>query len=91
MNFATLCDKERPEGEGAAIRAARSALFEGARHLPLRSLYDFNKKFNPSWSCRYWLYENRLSLVSSAVATVRAEVSTPALLPGPLATVLRPR
>ncbi len=91
LNFATLCDKERPEGEGAAIRAARSALFEGARHLPLRSLYDFNKKFNPSWSCRYWLYENRLGLVSSAVATVRAEVSTPALLPGPLATVLRQR
>ena len=84
LNFATLCDKECPEGEGAAIRAARAALFEGARYLPLRSLYDFNKKFNPTWSCRYWLFDNRRSMVSSAVATVRAEISTPSLLPGPL-------
>ncbi len=91
LNFATLCDRECPEGEGAALLAARAVLFEGARHLPLRSLYDFNKKFNPTWSCRYWLYDSGLSLVSSAVATVRAEVYTPSLLPGRLGALLRPR
>ncbi len=81
LNFATLCDKECPEGEGAAIMAARAAFFEGVRYLPLRSLYDFNKKFHPTWSCRYWLFDNRRSMVSSAMATVFAEVSTATLLP----------
>src|SRR6185312_3192793 len=49
LNFAALSDKECPQGEGAAIRAARAAVFEGARYLPLRSLYRFNKKFDPVW------------------------------------------
>jgi lysylphosphatidylglycerol synthetase-like protein (DUF2156 family) len=40
LNFATLCDKECPQGEAAALRIARAAIFEGTRHLPLRSLYN---------------------------------------------------
>jgi lysyl-tRNA synthetase class 2 len=91
LNFAALSDRECPEGEGAPIRAARAALFEGARHLQLCSLYRFNKKFQPQWSCRYWLYRSADRLPASAYATVRAEVSAPALLPGPLGAALRPR
>jgi lysylphosphatidylglycerol synthetase-like protein (DUF2156 family) len=90
LNFAALSDKECPQGEGATLRAARAALFEGARHLPLRSLYRFNKKFNPRWSCRYWLYTSPDRLPAAAYATVRAEVSAPALLPGPIGAALRP-
>jgi lysyl-tRNA synthetase class 2 len=91
LNFAALCDRECPEGEGAAIRAARSTLFEGARHLPLLSLYRFNKKFEPRWTCRYLLYSSTASLPSVAYATVRAEVAAPALFPGRLGAALRVR
>jgi len=91
LNFATLCDKECPQGEGAPIRAARAAIFEGARHLPLRSLYRFNKKFNPIWSCRYLMYESTMSLPSAALATVRAEVLAQNLIPVLPGTQLRPR
>lgn len=88
LNFAVLCDKECPEGEGAALLALRKAIFEYARYLPLRSLYAFNKKFDPTWSCRYWLYQGTSSLPVAAYATIRAEVAGPMLLPGPLGAVL---
>jgi lysyl-tRNA synthetase class 2 len=91
LNFAALCDKECPEGEHAVPRAARAAIFEGARHLPLRSLYRFNKKFDPQWSCRYWLYASADRLPAAAYATVRAEVSAPFLIPGPFGAALRAR
>jgi lysyl-tRNA synthetase class 2 len=91
LNFAALSDKECPEGEGAAIRAARAAVFEGARYLPLRSLYCFNKKFNPVWSCRYGLYPSTASLPAALIATVGAEVAAPTLLPGRLGAALRSR
>jgi len=91
LNFAALSDKECPEGEGAAIRAARAAIFEGARYLPLRSLYRFNKKFNPVWSCRYALYPSTASLPAAVIATMGAEVAAPTLLPGPLGAALRAR
>jgi lysylphosphatidylglycerol synthetase-like protein (DUF2156 family) len=91
LNFAALSDRECPEGEGAAIRAARHTLFEGARHLPLLSLYRFNKKFEPRWACRYWLYEGTASLPATAYATVRAEVAPPALFPGRLGAAFRGR
>ncbi len=89
LNFAALSDKECPQGEGAAIRAARAAVFEGARHLPLRSLYRFNKKFDPVWSCRYGLYPSTANLPAAVIATVGAEVAAPTLLPGRLSTALR--
>jgi lysylphosphatidylglycerol synthetase-like protein (DUF2156 family) len=91
LNFAALCDRECPEGEGAALRAARFTLFEGARHLPLVSLYRFNKKFEPRWACRYWLYGSTTSLPSAAYATVRAEVAAPSLFPGRLGAAFRAR
>jgi lysyl-tRNA synthetase class 2 len=91
LNFAALSDKECPEGEGATIRAARAAVFEGARYLPLRSLYRFNKKFNPTWSCRYALYPSTARLPAAVIATVGAEVAAPTLLPGRLGAVLRAR
>ncbi|HWE61479.1 MAG TPA: phosphatidylglycerol lysyltransferase domain-containing protein, partial [Chloroflexota bacterium] len=91
LNFAVLCDKEHPEGEGAALLATRKAIFEHARYLQLRSLYTFNKKFEPTWSCRYWLYQGTGSLASAAYATLRAEVCAPVLLPGPLGAALRSR
>jgi lysyl-tRNA synthetase class 2 len=82
LNFAVLSDKECPEGEGTAIRAARSVVFEGVRYLPMRSLYQFNKKFEPCWSCRYLVYGGPASLLSAVYATIRAELSTSFLLPG---------
>lgn len=91
LNFAALSDKECPEGESPAIRAARAALFEGARHLPLLSLYRFNKKFDPVWSCRYWMYSNPISMASAAYATVRAEVAGRMLLPEVFGGALRSR
>lgn len=92
LNFAALCDKEHPEGERAPVLAARRAIFEYARHLPLRSLYVFNKKFDPSWSCRYWLYAGAASLPAAAYATIRAEVAAPTtLLPGAFGGLLRLR
>lgn len=91
LNFAALCDKEHPEGEAVAWRTLRGAIFEHARHLPLRSLWSFNKKFDPIWSCRYWLYPGPGSLPATAYATIRAEVSTPMLLPSPLSAALRQR
>ncbi|HVA92902.1 MAG TPA: phosphatidylglycerol lysyltransferase domain-containing protein, partial [Chloroflexota bacterium] len=91
LNFAALSDKECPEGEGAAIRAARAAVFEGARYLPLRSLYRFNKKFNPLWSCRYGLYPSTASLPAAVIATMGAEVAAPTLLPRRLGWALRTR
>jgi lysylphosphatidylglycerol synthetase-like protein (DUF2156 family) len=91
LNFAALSDKECPEGESPAIRAARAALFEGARHLPLLSLYRFNKKFGPVWSCRYWMYSSPVSLASAAYATVRLEVAGRMLLPGLFGEALRSR
>jgi lysyl-tRNA synthetase class 2 len=91
LNFAALSDKECPQGEGAAIRAARAAVFEGARYLPLRSLYRFNKKFDPVWSCRYGLYPSTASLPAAVIATVGAEVAAPTLLPERLAAAFRLR
>jgi lysyl-tRNA synthetase class 2 len=91
LNFAALSDKECPQGEGAAIRAVRGAVFEGARYLPLRSLYRFNKKFDPVWSCRYGLYPSTASLPAAVIATVGVEVAAPTLLPGRLGAALRPR
>ncbi|MGH2344664.1 MAG: bifunctional lysylphosphatidylglycerol flippase/synthetase MprF [Chloroflexota bacterium] len=91
LNFAALSDKECPEGEGAAIRAARAAVFEGARYLPLRSLYRFNKKFDPVWSCRYALYPSTASLPAAVIATMGAEVAAPTLLPERLGAALRLR
>jgi lysyl-tRNA synthetase class 2 len=90
LNFSPLCDREHPEGEPRAARAARQAVFEHARHLPLRSLYLFNKKFNPTWSCRYWLYQSTADLPNAVYATLRAEVGPPTtLLPARLAGLLR--
>lgn len=89
LNFATLSDKECPQGEGAPLRAARAAIFEGARYLPLRSLYRFNMKFNPAWSCRYWMYDGTMSLPSAALATVRLELVAQNLIPQLPGTPLR--
>ena len=91
LNFAALCDEEHPEGEAAPLRAARKAVFERASHLPLRSLYLFNKKFEPEWSCRYWLYQGTDRFPAAAYATIRAETSVPFLLPGALGAAFRPR
>lgn len=92
LNFAALSDKECPDGEHAALRTARAAVFEGVRYLPLRSLYLFNKKFNPAWTSRYWMYPNAASLPATAYATMRAEVATAgALLPAGLGGLLRIR
>jgi lysylphosphatidylglycerol synthetase-like protein (DUF2156 family) len=80
LNFAVCSDKECPEGEGTALYTARSVLFEGVRSLPMRSLYQFNKKFEPVWSSRYLVYGRPASLLSAMYVTVRAEISTPFLL-----------
>ena len=91
LNFAALCDEEHPEGEAAPLRAARKAVFVRASHLPLRSLYLFNKKFDPEWSCRYWLYQGTDRFPAAAYATIRAETSVPFLLSGALSAAFRPR
>jgi lysylphosphatidylglycerol synthetase-like protein (DUF2156 family) len=80
LNFAVCSDKECPEGEGTALYTARSVLFEGVRSLPMRSLYQFNKKFEPAWSSRYLVYGRPASLLSAMYVAVRAELSTPFLL-----------
>jgi len=75
LNFAPFCDEERPQGEGAAIRALRRAVFAHAPDVPARALYLFNRKFAPRWSCRYWLYGGKRELYAACRATLRAEVA----------------
>ncbi len=88
LNFAPFCDEECPEGEGAAIRAVRRAVFRHAPGVPARTLYLFNRKFAPRWACRYWLYGGKREVYAACRATVRAEGAALRLPPALAAAAL---
>jgi len=88
LNFAPFCDEERPEGEGATIRALRRAVFKHAPDVPARALYLFNRKFAPRWACRYWLYGGKREVYAACRATLRGELARAPLPPALAAAAL---
>lgn len=83
LNFATLADTHG-ELESRALAGARRFLWENLSSVyQLKSLYQFNSKFNPVWRSRYLAYNELLKIPKLAVAVaqceapIRATVSIP--------------
>jgi lysyl-tRNA synthetase class 2 len=73
LNFATLADS-RGELESKALAGTRKFLWENLSSVyQLKSLYQFNSKFNPVWRSRYLAYNDVLKIPKLAVAVAQCE------------------
>ncbi|MGH2447438.1 MAG: bifunctional lysylphosphatidylglycerol flippase/synthetase MprF [Chloroflexota bacterium] len=73
LNFATLANIEA-ESEPRMLIGTRRFLFDHlSGYYQLKSLYQFNSKFQPEWRSRYVAYRAVLSFPKLALAIVQAE------------------
>jgi lysyl-tRNA synthetase class 2 len=73
LNFATLADTQG-ELESRALAGTRKFLWENLSSVyQLKSLYQFNSKFNPTWHSRYLAYNEVLKIPKLAVAVAQCE------------------
>jgi lysyl-tRNA synthetase class 2 len=74
LNFSFLRAVLVAGGDAApTLRLARWGLCRLSRRFPIRSLYQFNKKFAPAWQPRYLAVAAAEDLPTVAVACLRAE------------------
>ncbi len=76
LNFAVLARYLREPRHGLD-RLVAAFVRQASRWFQLESLYRFNAKFHPRWEPRYLVYENRLGLVPTALASLRTEGQLP--------------
>jgi lysylphosphatidylglycerol synthetase-like protein (DUF2156 family) len=73
LNFASLSSTEIAP-EPRILTTVRKFLFENLSSVyQLKSLYQFNEKFNPEWSSRYLVYGDLRRTPSIIMAVVQAE------------------
>lgn len=73
LNFATLADTQG-ELESRALAGTRRFLWENLSSVyQLKSLYQFNSKFNPVWRSRYLAYNEILKIPKLAMAVTQCE------------------
>jgi len=81
LNFATLSNT-KDDIDSRAIEGARQFLWEQLSSVyQLKSLYQFNQKFQPVWRSRYLAYHYVLKVPKLAVAIAQTEA--PLQLPVP--------
>jgi lysyl-tRNA synthetase class 2 len=81
LNFATLADTHG-ELESTALRGTRKFLWDNLSSVyQLKSLYQFNSKFNPVWRSRYLAYNDLLKIPKLAVAVAQCEAPIQATVP----------
>jgi len=73
LNFATLSNTEN-DIDSRAVEGTRRFLFENlSSYYQLKSLYQFNDKFQPLWRSRYLAYRDLLTFPRLALAIVQSE------------------
>ncbi len=74
LNFASLSSTEDYVAEPKALRSLRRFLFHNLSSVyQLKSLYQFNAKFEPEWSSRYLVYADILRAPKMFMAVVQSE------------------
>jgi lysyl-tRNA synthetase class 2 len=83
LNFATLADTHG-ELESRALAGTRRFLWDNLSSVyQLKSLYQFNAKFNPIWRSRYLAYSEVLKIPKVAVAVTQCEAPIQGIAPSP--------
>lgn len=73
LNFATLSNEE-DDIDSRMVESTRRWLYENlSSFYQLKSLYQFNRKFQPRWRSRYLAYRDVLKIPKLALAIVQAE------------------
>lgn len=81
LNFATLADTHG-ELESRALAGTRQFLWDNLSSVyQLKSLYQFNSKFNPTWRSRYLAYNDVLKIPKLAVAVAQCEAPIQGIAP----------
>lgn len=74
LNFASLSSTEAAVCEPRAITSMRRFLFDNLSSMyQLKTLYQFNAKFEPEWSSRYLVYGDLMRAGKIIMAVVQAE------------------
>jgi len=74
LNFASLSSTEAQVSEPRAIASLRRFLFNNLSSVyQLKSLYQFNAKFEPEWSSRYLVYGDLIRSGRIFMAVIQAE------------------
>ncbi len=74
LNFASLSSTEATIREPRVVTTLRRFLFENLSSVyQLKSLYQFNTKFEPEWASRYLVYGDLVSTGKIIMAVVQAE------------------
>jgi lysylphosphatidylglycerol synthetase-like protein (DUF2156 family) len=83
LNFATLADTHG-ELESRALAGTRRFLWDNLSSVyQLKTLYQFNSKFNPTWRSRYLAYNDVLKIPKLAVAVAQCEAPIRGIAPTP--------
>lgn len=83
LNFATLADTHG-ELESRALAGTRRFLWDNLSSVyQLKTLYQFNSKFNPTWRSRYLAYNDVLKIPKLAVAVAQCEAPIQAIASTP--------
>jgi lysyl-tRNA synthetase class 2 len=74
LNFASLSSTEASITEPRAITSLRRFLFDNLSSIyQLKTLYQFNSKFEPEWSSRYLVYGDLMRTGKVMLAVIQAE------------------
>ena len=74
LNFASLSSTEACISEPRAITSLRRFLFDNLSSVyQLKTLYQFNAKFDPEWSSRYLVYGDLMRSGKVIMAVIQAE------------------
>jgi lysyl-tRNA synthetase class 2 len=74
LNFASLSSTEACVAEPRAITSIRRFLFDNLSSMyQLKTLYQFNAKFEPEWSSRYLVYGDLMRAGKILMAVIQAE------------------
>ena len=74
LNFASLSSTEACIQEPRAVTSLRCFLFDNLSSVyQLKTLYQFNAKFDPEWSSRYLVYGDLMRSGKVIMAVIQAE------------------
>lgn len=80
LNFAALSDTEISMSEPRAMRLLRGLVFNNfSWAFQMKTLYDFNAKFNPTWKSRYVAFRDLKYVGTMLAAIIQSE--DPIVLP----------
>lgn len=73
LHFAAFSTHYRKDREGGGSSVVRGLCRLADLVLPVMSLYEYDRKFQPRWQPRYLLFESYLDLPRVGLAAIRAE------------------